>query len=77
MAGRVNRGATPLVVPPLVRWAVALIAGVAVVHWLARQARRVNAELDGAERAPAVDPLRRRRLPTLRRDPRTGDWRVT
>jgi hypothetical protein len=38
--------------------------------------RRINAELERVKAAPVPDSAARQELPTLRRDPRTGDWRV-
>jgi len=66
----------PLVIPPLVKWTLATLGGAAIVHWVVKEVRRVNEELDRVRTAPAVDPVRRDALPTLRRDPRTGDWRL-
>jgi hypothetical protein len=65
----------PFIVPPLVKWALAALGGAAVIHWAVREIRRVNAELDRVTPAPAVDPAMRQSLPTLRRDPATGEWR--
>jgi hypothetical protein len=65
----------PLVIPPLVKVALGAVGGVAVGHWLVREARRVTAELDRV-RVRATDPFRRELLPTLRRDPATGEWRI-
>jgi hypothetical protein len=42
-----------------------------------KEIRRVNAELDRVKATPAMDPAARRQLPTLRRDPKTGEWRLT
>jgi hypothetical protein len=36
---------------------------------------RVNSELDGVRARAQVDPADRKSLPTLRRDPRTGEYR--
>jgi hypothetical protein len=66
----------PLVVPPLVKAAMGALGAAAVVHWVVKEVRRINEELDRAKKAPAVDDARRERMPTLRRDPRTGDWRL-
>ena len=66
----------PLLIPPLmVKWALATVGGAAVVHWAVREFRRVNAELDRV-RTPAKDAASHRSLPTLRRDPTTGEWRL-
>jgi hypothetical protein len=64
----------PLVIPPLVKWALAAVGGAAAVHWAVREFRRVNEELDRVRAAPAKDGGHRQ-LPTLRRDPVTGEWR--
>jgi len=66
----------PFVVPPLVKWAVATLGGAAAVHWVVREIRRVNAEIDRVRAASAVETAARKSLPTLRRDPATGEWRV-
>jgi hypothetical protein len=66
----------PLVIPPLVKVALGALGAAAVVRWVVKEVRRINAELDRVKTAPAVDLIRREALPTLRRDPRTGDWRV-
>jgi hypothetical protein len=66
----------PLVIPPLMKVALGTFGVAAIVHWLAREVRRINDELERMK-AATVDGVRREALPTLRRDPRTGDWRVT
>jgi hypothetical protein len=65
----------PLIITPLVKWTFAALGGAALVHWVVKEVRRVNEELDRV-RAPTGDGLVRERLPTLRRDPRTGEWRL-
>lgn len=66
----------PFVIPPLVKWALATMGGAAVVHWAVKEIRRVNEELERVKAQPAMDAAARKRLPTLRRDPVTGEWRV-
>jgi hypothetical protein len=66
----------PFVIPPLVKVTLAALGAAAVAHWMAREVRRINDELDRLRAASAVDPASRRTFPTLRRDPRTGVWRV-
>ena len=66
----------PLIIPPLVKWTLAAFGGAALMHWAAKQIRRVNEEIDRVSRVPVADPIRRKALPTLRRDPQTGDYRV-
>jgi hypothetical protein len=65
----------PLVIPPLVKVALGAVGAAAIVHWAVKEARRINQELDRMK-VRAVDPVRRETLPTLRRDPSTGEWRV-
>ncbi|MBX9773354.1 MAG: hypothetical protein K2Y71_02985 [Xanthobacteraceae bacterium] len=62
--------------PPLMKWAVAALGGAALVRWAVKEIRRVNEELERVKAQPAMDAAARRRLPTLRRDPATGEWRV-
>lgn len=62
-----------LPLPPVVAWTLAAIGAVAVSKVLAREWRRVNAELDAQERA--AEAVARDRLPTLRRDPQSGVYR--
>jgi len=59
----------PFIVPPLVKWTLVALGGAAMVHWVVREVRRANAELD---RAPVRVSDRR---PTLRLDPATGEYR--
>jgi hypothetical protein len=66
----------PFIIPPLVKWAVAALGAAAAAHWAARHIRRANDEIVRAKAAPSMDAAARRALPTLRRDPATGVWRV-
>jgi hypothetical protein len=66
----------PFVIPPLLKMALAALGGVATAFWTVREMRRVNAELERVKAQPAMDPATRRSMPTLRRDPQTGEWRV-
>jgi hypothetical protein len=65
----------PLVIPPLVKFALWAAGAAALVHWAVKEARRIGEELDRVT-VRATDPWRREALPTLRRDPATGEWRV-
>ena len=65
----------PFVITPLLKWTFAAFGGAAIVHWAVKEVRRINQELERV-RAPNTESLARERLPTLRRDPRTGDWRL-
>jgi hypothetical protein len=64
----------PLVIPPLVKLALGAAGAAAIVHWAVKEARRFREELDRLK--VRVEPFRREALPTLRRDPATGEWRV-
>ena len=66
----------PVLIPPLLKWALAAMGGAAIAHWVAREIRRVNAEIGRVRAAPTMDAVGRKELPTLRRDPVTGEWRV-
>jgi hypothetical protein len=65
----------PLVVPSLVKLALGAAGAAAVVHWAVKEVRRLGEELERAK-VRATAPFRREALPTLRRDPATGEWRV-
>jgi hypothetical protein len=66
----------PLVIPPLVKLALGVLAAGAIIHWVVKEVRRINLELERVRTATAIDPVARKSLPTLRRDPGSGDWRV-
>jgi hypothetical protein len=62
-----------LPLPPVIAWTLATIGAVAISKVLARQWRRVNAELDAHEQA--TGPGASEKLRTLRLDPNTGEYR--
>jgi hypothetical protein len=65
----------PILFSPLLKWSLAALGGAMVVHWVVKEARRINEELDQAKRATVrISDMERR--PTLRRDPTTGDYRL-
>ena len=64
----------PIVISPLIRLALGALGTGIVVRWVVKEARRINAELERVR--AGADPSARRTLPTLRRDARTGEWRV-
>jgi hypothetical protein len=66
----------PIVAAPLLRIALGAIGSAVVIRWVVKEVRRVNAELERIRAASNLDRAARERLPKLRRDPRTGDWRV-
>jgi hypothetical protein len=63
------------VIPPLFAWVLGAMGATAVARWAVREKRRVNAELDRVRDAPLGDPSEREKLPTLKRDPKTGEYR--
>jgi hypothetical protein len=65
-----------LPLPPVIAWTLAALGAVTLAKVLAKQWRRVNAELDAHERAGehANEPAREH-IPTLRRDPQSGVYR--
>jgi hypothetical protein len=65
-----------LVLSPLVKWTLATLGGAAAIHWIVTEVRRINDELDQVRVVPDAEALARQALPTLRRDPRTGEYRV-
>jgi len=64
-----------IVVPAFVKVALGALGAAAVLTWAVKEMRRINEELDRVRTATAIDPLARQALPTLRRDPKTGEWR--
>ena len=63
----------PILLSPLVKWTLAAVGGAMVVHWVVKETRRINEELDRAKRAVKISDRENR--PTLRRDPSTGEYR--
>jgi hypothetical protein len=61
---------------PLVKIAFGVLGAGVVIHWAAREVRRINDELDRLKARSAADAIDRRAFPTLRRDPHTNEWRV-
>ena len=53
------------VVPPLVKWTLSAIGAAVVVHWVVKEVRRVNEELEQAKARVRVTD--RKVYPTLRR----------
>lgn len=65
----------PILIAPLLKWTLAAAGGAMVVHWVVKEVRRINEELDLAKRARVrISDAENR--PTLRRDPTTGDYRL-
>jgi hypothetical protein len=65
----------PIFVSPLLKYGLAMLGGAMVIHWVVKEVRRINEELDQAKRATVKIPTAER-LPTLRRDPTTGEYRL-
>jgi hypothetical protein len=63
-----------ILLSPLVKWTLAAAGGAMVVHWVVKEARRINEELDRAKRAVRISD--RENMPTLRRDPASGEYRL-
>lgn len=62
------------VIPPLVLWTLGALGAAALVRLIAREHRRINAELERA-RATPIRKSERANYRTLRRDARTGVYR--
>ncbi len=61
--------------PPVIAVTLGLMGVAALARWCVKEMHRVNSELDGIRATAAAEPIDRNRLPTLRRDPRTGEYR--
>jgi hypothetical protein len=64
----------PILLSPLVKWSFVALGGAMVVHWVVKEARRINDELEQAKRVK-VQITDAEVRPTLRRDPTTGEYR--
>jgi hypothetical protein len=70
------KNATMLNLPQVVLWAAGAVAAFAVAHIARREYQRVNRELEEARLSPVANKAERADHPTLRRDPRTGVYRL-
>jgi len=61
--------------PPVFALALGLMGAAALVRWCVKEVQRVNADLDDVRAASAVEPIDRTALPTLKRDPVSGEYR--
>ena len=61
--------------PPVFALALGLMGAAVLVRWCVKEVRRVNAELDEMRDRSAPEPIDRDALPTLKRDPRTDEYR--
>ena len=61
--------------PPVFALALGVMGAAALVRWCVKEVHRVNAELDSVRQTQAAEPVDRGTLPTLKRDPHTGEYR--
>jgi hypothetical protein len=61
--------------PPVFALALGLMGAAALVRWCVKEVQRVNAELDEVRAPATVEPVDRGALPTLKRDPHSGEYR--
>ena len=64
----------PILMSPLVKWTLVALGGAVAVHWVVKEVRRVNEELDARRARVRIRDQQNR--PTLRRDARTGEYRL-
>ena len=60
--------------PPVLVLAFGLIGGAVLLRWCIKEVQRVSADLDTVRGNPA-DAVDRETLPTLKRDPQSGEYR--
>jgi len=61
--------------PPVLALALGVVGAAALVRWCFKEMQRVNSELDAVRAKRPVEPVDRNALPTLKRDPQTGEYR--
>jgi hypothetical protein len=66
----------PVGIPTVVVWALGAVGAAVLAKFVKNEWQRVNAELHPRKGARATDAVDRALLPTLRRDPKTGVYRV-
>jgi hypothetical protein len=64
----------PFALPPLFIVAIGAVGAAIAMRWVAKEARRVNADLERVRQAAGAEPPREA-IPTLKRDPSTGEYR--
>jgi hypothetical protein len=62
----------PILLSPLVKWTLAALGGAMIMHWVVKEVRRINDEIDSARRVRVTDKDRGK---MLRRDPASGEYR--
>ena len=65
----------PILISPLLKWALAAAGGAVIIHWVVKEMRRINEELEN-ERRVKVRIRDQEQRPTLRRDPASGEYRL-
>lgn len=65
----------PILIPPFVKWALAAAGGAMIIHWVVKEMRRLNEELEQEKRVK-VKITDAEQRPTLKRDPHTGEYRL-
>jgi len=66
----------PFVIPPLVVWALGAVGAAVLARFVRSEWQRVNAELHARNTKASAERIDRDQLPTLKRDPVTGIYRV-
>jgi hypothetical protein len=66
----------PIVIPIAARFALGVVGAAAVVAWAVKEVRRLNEDMARQKAASTIDPVTRKELPTLRRDPHSDEWRL-
>jgi len=67
----------PVVFSSIAKVALGVLGAGAAIHWLNKEIRRINDELERVRDGTAADAGMRQTFPTLRRDPQSDEWRVT
>jgi hypothetical protein len=62
--------------PPTLVWTLGTIGAAIVAKLVVKEWHRVNADLERAKTTPVTEPDRHA-LPKLRRDPASGEYRIT
>jgi hypothetical protein len=60
---------------PVFAFVFGLVGTAVILRWCLREVRRVNVDLETLRARARAEPVDRDRLPTLKADPRTGEYR--
>jgi len=63
-----------ILLSPVLKWTFAAVGGAVALHWLVKEVRRINEELEAQRARVRIRDQENR--PTLRRDPITGEYRL-